>query len=80
MPQPTSQSDRHCAECGMLLGDPGEFHPYAFCLLRKAGAIDPWKEFRWLCAAAGVVKEADDLPSKPPLVRDLRRARELAGV
>lgn len=26
-----------CQECGMLIEDPGEYHPWALCALMKAG-------------------------------------------
>jgi hypothetical protein len=54
-----------CGECGAE-GEPAEYHPYVFCVLKKAGR-DPWDETRRL------VKDllGTDLPKKPPLVRDL---------
>lgn len=39
---------RTCQECGMLLEDAGEYHPFAFCVWKKAG-LNPWE------AAATVV-------------------------
>ena len=30
-------SERICAECHAMLDEAGEYHPYAFCVLRKAG-------------------------------------------
>lgn len=37
----STKTKNHCGECGALLRDPGEFHPYVFCVLKKAGR-DPW--------------------------------------
>ena len=37
-----------CAECGATIS-PGEYHPYAFCVLHKAG-LDPWQEIRLIAA------------------------------
>lgn len=35
--------NKHCQECGMLLDDPGEYHPYEFCVLKKARpSRNPW--------------------------------------
>ena len=69
--------DRHCQQCGMLLDDPGEFHPYVFCVLKKAGR-DPWQETRLLVRNLGL----GELPQRPPLIRDLplgdERLREAA--
>jgi hypothetical protein len=47
-----------CTECGMVLKDAGEFHPYTFCVLKKAG-LDPWRE---------MVRAHPELPSRVPLV------------
>lgn len=55
-----------CTECGHVCDDAGEFHPYLFCLLKRAGCPDPWREFRWAVERLGVA-----LPSRPPLVRNL---------
>lgn len=63
---------RTCTQCGMLLDRAGEFHPYLFCILKKAGR-DPWTEVRRLNDQLGLVKE---LPDRPPLVRELRPGRE----
>jgi hypothetical protein len=41
-----------CSECGMLLDDAGEFHPYAFCLWKKAGH-DPWDTLNWILTQLG---------------------------
>lgn len=30
-----------CQECGMLVPDVQSFHPHLFCMLRKAGILDP---------------------------------------
>lgn len=50
----------------MLLDDPGEFHPYAFCVLKKAG-LSPWGEIRLIVNVLGL----GDLPDKPVMVRHL---------
>jgi hypothetical protein len=55
-----------CAECGALVEESGTFHPYMFCVLKKAGR-DPWVDFSWCVKALGL----GILPAKPPLVRDL---------
>jgi hypothetical protein len=58
--------DRHCAQCGMLCDHAGEFHPYMFCVLKRAG-LDPWSHFSGaMHALTGAY-----LPERPPLVRDL---------
>lgn len=36
------KSDPPCVTCGMVTNDPGEYHPYTFCQLYKAG-IHPWQ-------------------------------------
>lgn len=57
-----------CQTCGMLLDDPGEFHPYAFCLWKMAGH-DPWAELRWIADKLGLgevrVVNVRDLPAQP---------------
>lgn len=62
-----------CAECKANLKDAGEYHPYAFCVLYKAG-LDPWQEVRGIAGQLGL----GDPGAKPPLV--VRRARERRGV
>jgi hypothetical protein len=65
-PRPTpGRAPAVCDQCGMLLDDAGEFHPYVFCLLKKAHR-DPWQELTWIVERLG-----GSLPEKPPLVRDL---------
>jgi hypothetical protein len=54
-----------CIECGMALNDAGEFHPYAFCMLKKAG-LDPWRE---------MVRVHPELPPRAPLISDSSPAR-----
>ncbi len=61
---------RTCQTCGMLLDDAGEFHPYSFCLLKKAGR-DPWREIRTIALALHL----GDPGEKPPLIRNLRGNR-----
>jgi hypothetical protein len=58
---------RTCQTCGMLLDDAGEYHPYVFCVLKKAGQ-DPWGSVRLITAQ---LQLKPDLPAKPPLVREL---------
>lgn len=55
--------NRHCQECGMLLGDSGEYHPYSFCVLKKAG-LDPWQEVRMIAGQLSL----GDPGHRPPLV------------
>ncbi len=31
-----AENERRCAECGMVLFEPTEYHPYAACLMFKA--------------------------------------------
>lgn len=50
-----------CGECGAKLNDPGEFHPYAFCVMRKRGQ-SPWLEMHKHKPNRG------RLPSRPPVV------------
>jgi hypothetical protein len=45
----------------MLLGDAAEYHPYAFCVLKKAG-LDPWQEVRLIAAQLQI----GDPGEKPP--------------
>lgn len=54
----------------MVLDRPGEFHPHAFCVWKKAG-LDPWPTMLWLNERLGWV-QPDALPTRPPLVSDLR--------
>lgn len=65
MPSKTTST---CTECGMVLNHEGEFHPYIFCVLKKAGR-DPWADLVWLNAKLGI-----ELPAQPPLVRDLPKS------
>lgn len=62
-----SITDRTCHCCGHLCDRAGEYHPYLFCQLKKAGVRDPWQAVRDVVHPLGV-----DLPKKPPLVRNLR--------
>ena len=63
---PIEVKQRTCQECGMLLDDAGEYHPYPFCILKKAG-LDPWQTVRVI---AGQLQIGDP-GAKPPLVRRL---------
>ena len=56
-------SDRICAECHAHLRHAGEYHPYSFCVLVKAG-LDPWQEIRVI---AGQLQLGDP-GEKPPLI------------
>ena len=56
----------HCSECNMTLWDAGEYHPYAFCVLRKAG-LDPWQQIRVIAGQLGL----DDPGEKPPITSRL---------
>jgi hypothetical protein len=75
-PRETTDDKEHtmdtfgCVECGMALTRP-EYHPYAFCVLKKAG-LDPWETVRQINDDLGLVKE---LPDHPPLVRDMDFSR-----
>jgi hypothetical protein len=64
---PISIQQRTCQTCGMLLDDAGEYHPYIFCVLKKAGH-DPWQDVRLIAAQLGL---KPDLPERPPLIREL---------
>ncbi len=57
---------RTCQTCGMLLDDAGEYHPYAFCILKKAGQ-DPWQSVRLIAGQLGL----GDPGERPPLVSRL---------
>jgi hypothetical protein len=61
--------DRHCQACGMLCDDAGEFHPYAFCVWKRAG-LDPWQQLKWIEDRLG----RPPLGKKPPLIRNMRAA------
>lgn len=65
---------RTCASCGMVCDRPGEFHPHMFCVLKRAGR-DPWEDFR----AAARFYFGEELPERPPLVRDLPTRRGGGG-
>lgn len=54
-----------CSECGYATRDRGEFHPYVFCVLVRAGR-DPWVDLRGVTEMLGY-----ELPSRPPPVREL---------
>jgi hypothetical protein len=41
-----------CTECGALV-EPGEYHPFAFCVMRKAG-LQPWHEVRVIAGQLGL--------------------------
>ena len=58
--------ERTCHECGMLLDDAGEFHPYVFCVAKKAGR-DPWQDVLGLGLG--------ELPDRPPRLGEISRER-----
>jgi hypothetical protein len=60
--------DQTCQTCGMLLDDPGEFHPFAFCIWKRAGQ-PPWETLVAINSRLGI--DVTHWPTKPPLVRDL---------
>jgi hypothetical protein len=62
---------RTCADCGMVCDRAAEFHPFMFCVLKKAG-YDPWLYFSDAVRLLGL----GPLPARPPLVRDLPLAKE----
>lgn len=57
---------RTCQTCGMLLDDAGEYHPFVFCVLKKAGR-DPWQEIR----TVALQLQLADPGERPPLVREI---------
>lgn len=60
-----------CMECGQE-GEEGRFHPYAFCVLKKARPhLDPWLTFIGTCKLAGM--DTKTWPVKAPHIRDLER-------
>ena len=59
----------HCGECGMLLRDVGEYHPYEFCVLKKAG-LAPWAVVQRFNRDLGLVPD-DAMPTNPPMVRNM---------
>lgn len=61
---PISIKQRTCGDCGMLLEDAGEYHPYAFCVLKKAG-LNPWPYVREMTISL----TGTDPGEKPPLLR-----------
>lgn len=50
-------SKRTCLECGMLLDHPGEYHPFEFCVLVKAGQ-DPRRLYQDIAKRAAAAGEA----------------------
>lgn len=55
-----------CGECGAVT-DPGEYHPYAFCVLHRGG-LDPWQTVRFLAARL----KLGDPGAKPPKVWEIK--------
>jgi hypothetical protein len=60
-----SEMNPRCTECGMSLVRAGEYHPYAFCVLRKAG-LDPWAQLRTMAMQVGL----GDPGGRAPLVTE----------
>lgn len=58
--------ENHCGECGALLRAEGEYHPYPFCVLQKAG-LNPWREVQAIAADLRL----GEVPPSPPLVKHL---------
>jgi len=57
--------------CGYTTRDPGEYHPYVFCILVKAGQ-DPWERAQELVNHLAPEKGMRWTARKhPPLVRDM---------
>lgn len=54
-----------CATCGAMCA-PGEFHPYAFCALVRAG-LNPWDTIRTITGQLGL----PDPGEKPPKVWEI---------
>ncbi len=54
-----------CGECGAMV-EPGEYHPYVFCLLVKA-RLNPWREVRIIAGQLGL----DDPGEAPPKVWEI---------
>lgn len=61
-----SIKQRTCQECGMLLDDAGEYHPFAFCVLKKSG-LAPWDAIRIIAGQLGL----GDPGEKPPKVWEI---------
>jgi hypothetical protein len=57
-----------CQSCGYRTTDVGEFHPFAFCALVRAG-LDPWETLRRVNERLGM--DVSAWPPQPPLVRHL---------
>lgn len=59
-----------CAECGYPMSHVGEYHPYVFCVLVKAGQ-NPWERAKELAIDLGPFTKR----RRPPLVREVQEAR-----
>lgn len=53
----------------MLLDDPGEFHPYAFCAWRRAG-LDPWFQLNQILEWLGLDRVPPQTVAGEVLERD----------
>jgi hypothetical protein len=51
-----------CQECGMLIEELRDYHPYSFCVWKKAG-LDPWKTLQSI--AHDLWPDAELFTSKP---------------
>lgn len=68
IPYTGPSDDITCTDCNTTTR-PGEYHPYAFCVLAKAG-LDPWREIRLIAAQIGL----GDPGAQPPLVSEVHHA------
>lgn len=59
-----------CQTCGAWVREGGEYHPYVFCILKKAGH-DPWECAREFVRDLGPFIDRD----QPPLVAEINAAR-----
>ncbi|CAM3707893.1 hypothetical protein COLU111180_04225 [Cohnella lubricantis] len=62
-----SAINHHCTECGMLLSHPAEYHPYEFCILKKAGQ-DPRRLYHNIAKHAVASAPSGDYISKKELL------------
>lgn len=51
----------YCRECKMPLKEAGEYHPYAFCVLYKAG-LDPLAEVRRIARDLALAPDGENQP------------------
>jgi hypothetical protein len=73
-----TDENRTCGQCGAVLNHQTEFHPYTFCVMKKADPrMVPWETFYELARTVGMDVSRYD-PKRPPLVRDLDHLRAQA--